>query len=202
MQLLVSRPWQPLKLGFDASSIVCINLPRSPTNVLFCIVSCGPGQSPKVPYYFLYARLPMVLAIESWRQLCPDHRVDVSCKRPLAQPSDRVGRRSRPRPIADVFRNLCPFPPLQLFSRLFETIAVDEGHSDRTGRAPGAITNVIRSSMDCRANSSGISGPSSNQYRRIGKFRGSQIREPQPRHAILVILSRRVECSENTPCFQ
>ena len=61
------------------------------------------------------------------------------------------------------------------------------GHSDRTGRAPGAITNVIRSSLDCRANSSGISGPSSNQYRRIGKFRGSQIREPQPRHAILVM---------------
>ena len=75
-------------------------------------------------------------------------------------------------------------------------------HSARTGRASGTITKVIRSSMDCRANSSGISGPSSNQYRRIGKSRGSQVREPQPRHAILVILSRRVECSENTPCFQ
>ena len=75
-------------------------------------------------------------------------------------------------------------------------------HSARTGRASGTITKVIRSSMDCRANSSGINGPSSNQYRRIGKCRGSQIREPQPRHAILVILSRRVECSENTPCFQ
>ena len=59
-------------------------------------------------------------------------------------------------------------------------------HSDRTGRASGQITKVIRPSMDCRANSSGISGPSSNQYRRIGKSRGSQIREPQPRHAILV----------------
>ena len=59
-------------------------------------------------------------------------------------------------------------------------------HSDRTGRASGEITSVIRSSTDCRANSSGISGPSSNQYRRIGKSRGSQIREPQPRHAILV----------------
>lgn len=59
-------------------------------------------------------------------------------------------------------------------------------HSDRTGRASGEITNVIRSSMDCRANSTGISGPSWNQYRWIGKFRGSQIREPQPRHAILV----------------
>ena len=60
-------------------------------------------------------------------------------------------------------------------------------HSDRTGRASHEITNVIRSSMDCRANSSGISGPSSNQYRWIGKVRGFQIREPQPRHAILVI---------------
>ena len=59
-------------------------------------------------------------------------------------------------------------------------------HSDRTGRALGTITKVIRPSMDCRANSSGNSGPSSNQYRRIGKFRGSQIREPQPRHTILV----------------
>ena len=59
-------------------------------------------------------------------------------------------------------------------------------HSDRTGRAAGEITNVIRSSLDCRANSSGISGRSSNQYRRIGKPLGFQIREPQPRHAILV----------------
>ena len=75
-------------------------------------------------------------------------------------------------------------------------------HSDRTGWASGEITNVMRSSLDCRANSSRISGPSSNQYRRIGKLRGSQIREPQPRHAILVILLRRTECSENTPCFR
>ena len=66
-------------------------------------------------------------------------------------------------------------------------------HSDRTGQASGEITNVIRPSMDCRANSRGISGPSSNQYRRIGKFRGSQIREPQPRHAILVILRSRMD---------
>ena len=70
-------------------------------------------------------------------------------------------------------------------SRLSLSIRV---HSDRTGRASGEITNVIRSSTDCRANSSGISGPSSNQHSRIGRFRGSQIREPQPRHAILVNL--------------
>ena len=42
-QLLVSHAWQPLKLGLDPSSIVRINLPRCPTNVLFCSVSCGPG---------------------------------------------------------------------------------------------------------------------------------------------------------------
>ena len=76
------------------------------------------------------------------------------------------------------------------YSRLSLSISA---HSDRMGRASHEITNVIRSSMDCRANSSGISGPSSNQYRRIGKFRGSQIREPQPRHAILVILSSRMD---------
>ena len=73
----------------------------------------------------------------------------------------------------------CSFAP----SRLSLSIRV---HSDRTGRAAGEITNVIRPSSDCRANSRGISGPSSNQYRRIGKPLGFQIREPQPRHAILV----------------
>ena len=52
-------------------------------------------------------------------------------------------------------------------------------HSDRTGRAASVITNVIRSSSDCRANSSGINGPSSNQCRRIGNFLRHQIREPQ-----------------------
>ena len=72
-------------------------------------------------------------------------------------------------------------------------------HSDRTGRASGEITNVIRLSMDCRANSTGISGPSSNQYRRIGKFRGSQIREPQPRHAILVIPRSWMDPAGNSP---
>ena len=66
-------------------------------------------------------------------------------------------------------------------------------HSDRTGRASGEITNVIRSSTDCRANSSGISGPSSNQHPRIGRSRGSQIREPQPRHAILVNPRSRID---------
>ena len=57
---------------------------------------------------------------------------------------------------------------------------------DRTGRAEATTTNVIRPSCDCRANSTGTSGPSSNQPRRMGNPRGSQIREPQPRHAILV----------------
>ena len=57
---------------------------------------------------------------------------------------------------------------------------------DRIGRAEATTTNVIRPSCDCRANSTGTSGPSSNQPRRMGNPRGSQIREPQPRHAILV----------------
>lgn len=69
-------------------------------------------------------------------------------------------------------------------SRLSPSI---RAHSARTGRTAGEITNVIRPSSDFRANSTGISGPSLNQYRWIGKLRGSQIREPQPRHAILVI---------------
>lgn len=71
-------------------------------------------------------------------------------------------------------------------SRLSLSIRV---HSDRTGRASDEMTNVIRSSLDCRANSSGISGPSSNQHRRIGKSRGSQMREPQPKHAILRLIA-------------
>lgn len=89
-------------------------------------------------------------------------------------------------------RRSCSFASLRLSLSI-------SAHSDRTGRASGEITNVIRSSMDCRANSSGISGPSSNQYRRIGKFRGSQIKEPQPRHAILVIPRSRIDPVGNSP---
>ena len=62
-------------------------------------------------------------------------------------------------------------------------------HSDRTGRASGEMTNVIRSSLDCRANSTGISGPSSDQDCFTGKLRGFQIREPQPRHAIFCFIT-------------
>ena len=50
---------------------------------------------------------------------------------------------------------------------------------------PGARNN--HQSEECRANSTGISGPSSNQYRRIGSVRGSQIKAPQPRHAMFAM---------------
>lgn len=60
-----------------------------------------------------------------------------------------------------------------------------------TGTAGPAVdrTSVIRPSLDLRANSMGSMGPSSRQTAgdRSARFRGSQIREPQPRQQILAV---------------
>src|SRR2546425_3697548 len=60
----------------------------------------------------------------------------------------------------------------------------------RTRSGTFAMTIVMRSPDDCRANSIGISGPSQNQMLRTGKDLGSQTSDPQPRQAICMVFSR------------
>ena len=58
--------------------------------------------------------------------------------------------------------------------------------SDRTVVPPSAITKVMRPSLDWRANSTLMSGPSSNQVPRMGSSRASQTKDPHPRHAMFI----------------
>lgn len=60
---------------------------------------------------------------------------------------------------------------------------------DRTSGAVGSSTRVMRPLFDWRVNSTRSSGPSSNHSRRIGSSRGSQINDPQPKHAIAISLA-------------
>ena len=49
------------------------------------------------------------------------------------------------------------------------------------------MTKVMRPSFDCRANSTGRSGPSACQSPIVGRLSGHQIREPHPRHTIIAL---------------
>ena len=66
-------------------------------------------------------------------------------------------------------------------------------HKVRTGAAVVDKTRVIRPSRDLRRNSTGKNGPSVNHLPLIGRPRGSQISEPQPMHAIFILLSMRTK---------
>lgn len=86
-------------------------------------------------------------------------------------------------------------------------------HKTRIGLALRSITRVIRPPDDCRVNSTGAKGPSLNHSRRIGSARGSQIRDPHPKHAIFkmgfrtaLMFRRKVsasapEISDVVPCW-
>ena len=123
---LGSRRWQPLKFGLDASSIGCINLSRCSTYVFFCGLLLGVREPLKVFQYVFHARQPMVFALESRRQRCPDYRVYVSCQRPLTQLRNFSGRAAASRPVTDVFWFGRFLSPSQLFPRIFEVIAVHQ----------------------------------------------------------------------------
>lgn len=83
-----------------------------------------------------------------------------------------------------------------MLSRLRRAVLASSGsrvsimaHRLWTGCADSSNTSVIRPSLDLRRNSAHTSGPSSNQWRRIGKVRVSQISDPHPRQAITLFVS-------------
>ena len=88
---------------------------------------------------------------------------------------------------------------LTLMSSRFRSASLASGrlagsicaHRILTGVARRSITRVMRPSDDCRVNSTGANGPSSNHLRRMGRSRGSQTSDPQPRQAILTVCLSR-----------
>lgn len=91
-----------------------------------------------------------------------------------------------------MFLSLIPSRAARSLFAVSKSVASNNAQYVRTRYSISQITNVIRPSPDSRANSIGNNGPSSNHLTRIGKSRGSHIREPQPRQAILSVVFRGI----------
>jgi hypothetical protein len=74
------------------------------------------------------------------------------------------------------------------FLALFKFGDARSAQRARTRSGILAMTSVMRSPDDCRANSIGSNGPSQNQIPRIGKDLVSQTSDPQPRQAICMVV--------------